>query len=97
VFAFLGNLLEEMLFRGYVYGELARRMTPVRAGISSGVVFAFCPVKYLATTVTGIRYPLLVFCLWESVIVSTVGAKGGVLPSTLTHGGAIFLFPSGLS
>jgi membrane protease YdiL (CAAX protease family) len=95
VFALLGNLLEELLFRGYVYGELARRMTPIRAGIASGVVFAFCHI-YLATTVTPVGYPLLVFCLWEGVIAGVVGAKGGVLASTLTHGGAIFLLSSGL-
>src|SRR5262245_45690775 len=31
VFALLGNLLEEALFRGYVYGYLAERMTPIKA------------------------------------------------------------------
>jgi membrane protease YdiL (CAAX protease family) len=95
VFALLGNLLEELLFRGYVYGELARRMAPVHAGIASGVVFAFCHI-YLATTVTAIGYPLLVFTLWEGMIAGLVRAKSGLLPATLTHGGAIFLLSSGL-
>src|SRR5207249_4054998 len=44
VFALLGNLLEEMLFRGYVYGLLAERMASLPAGIWSGVVFAFCHI-----------------------------------------------------
>ena len=44
VFAMLGNLLEEALFRGYVYGQLAQKMAPIKAGIASGVVFAFCHV-----------------------------------------------------
>jgi uncharacterized protein len=95
IFSLLGNLFEEALFRGYVYGQLAHWMTPIKAGISSGVVFAFCHI-YLATTVTGIGYPILVFTLWEGTVAGVVGAKGGVIPATLTHGGAIFLLSSGL-
>ncbi|HET6325057.1 MAG TPA: CPBP family intramembrane glutamic endopeptidase [Planctomycetaceae bacterium] len=95
VFAFLGNLLEELLFRGYVFGWLAEKMSLMRAGLASGVVFAFCHI-YLASTVTDIGYPLLVFTLWEGMIAGVVGAKGGVLASTMTHGGAIFLLSSGL-
>ncbi|HEY3898738.1 MAG TPA: CPBP family intramembrane glutamic endopeptidase [Chthoniobacter sp.] len=94
-FALLGNLLEEALFRGYVLGALAQKMPLLRAGIWSGVVFAFCHI-YLATTVTSVGYPLLLFTLWEGVIAGLVGAKGGVIPATLTHGGAIFLLTSGL-
>jgi hypothetical protein len=95
IFALLGNLLEESLFRGYAYGHLSQRMTPLVAAIASGIVFAFCHI-YLATTVTNVGYPLLVFTLWEGIIAGIVGAKCGVLPSTLTHGGAIFLLSSGL-
>ncbi len=95
VFAFLGNLLEETLFRGYVYGELAQRMAPINAAISSGIVFAFCHI-YLAITVTDVGYPLLVFTLWEGIIAGVIRAKSGILPATLTHGGAIFLLSSGL-
>jgi uncharacterized protein len=94
-FAVLGNLLEEAIFRGYVFGWLAGQMTPLKAGVASGIVFAFCH-SYLATTVTGAGYPLLVFTLWEGIIAGLVGAKGGVLPAALTHGGAIFLLSSGL-
>src|SRR5204863_165085 len=95
VFALLGNLFEETIFRGYVYGHLAQSMTPTEAAIASGVVFAFCHI-YLALTVTGVGYPLLAFTLWEGVIAGLVGSRGGVLSSTLTHGGAIFLLSSGL-
>jgi hypothetical protein len=70
-------------------------MTPINAGIASGVVFAFCHI-FLAITVTAAGYPLLVFTLWEGIIAGIIGAKGGVLCSTLTHGGAIFLLSSGL-
>src|SRR5262249_5165192 len=84
IFALLGNLLEELLFRGYVYGYLAQEMTPMRAGIASGVVFAFCHI-YLAITVTDVGYPLLAFTLWEGIIAGVVGAQRGVVPATLTH------------
>jgi membrane protease YdiL (CAAX protease family) len=94
-FALLGNLLEEALFRGYVYGELAQKRPPLVAAVWSGVIFAFCHV-YLATTVTGVGYPLLVFTLWEGIIAGVVRARSGVLPATVTHGGAIFLLSSGL-
>jgi uncharacterized protein len=94
-FAILGNLLEEALFRGYVYGWLAQKMAPIDAGIWSGMVFAFCHI-FLAIAVTGVGYALLVFTLWEGIIAGIVGAKAGVIPSTLTHGGTIFLLSSGL-
>jgi membrane protease YdiL (CAAX protease family) len=94
-FALLGNLLEETLFRGYVLGLLALNMTRIEAGVASGLVFAFCHV-YLATTVTAVGYPLLVFTLWEGTIAGVVGARSGVLPAALTHGGAIFMLSSGL-
>jgi uncharacterized protein len=95
VFAMLGNLFEEALFRGYALALFAQKMTPVTAGICSGVLFAFCHI-FLAITVTDIGYPLLVFALWEGIIAGIVGAKGGVIPSTVTHGGTIFLLSSGL-
>jgi membrane protease YdiL (CAAX protease family) len=95
VFALLGNLLEETLFRGYVFGSLAEQMTPLMAGISSGVVFAFCHI-FLASTVSGIGFPLLAFTMWEGIIAGIVGSKSGVLFSTITHGGTIFLLSSGL-
>jgi membrane protease YdiL (CAAX protease family) len=95
LFALLGNLLEELLFRGYVYGWLAQSMATFKAGIASGVVFAFCHM-FLAITVTDVGYPLLVFTLWEGIIAGLVGAKAGVAASTLTHGGAILLLSSGL-
>ena len=95
VFALLGNLLEEILFRGYLYGQLVQTRAPLSAAVASGIVFAFCHI-YLATTVSGVGYPLLAFTLWEGVIAGIVGSKAGVLPATLTHGGAIFLLSSGL-
>jgi membrane protease YdiL (CAAX protease family) len=95
VFALAGNLMEESLFRGYVLGQLEQTMSLMAAGVASGVVFAFCHI-FLALTVTDIGYPLLLFTLWEGVIAGAVGARCGVLFSTITHGGAIFLLASGL-
>ncbi len=94
-FAMLGNFLEEGLFRGYVLGVLKERNKPLVAGIYSGLVFALCHV-FLATTVTDIGLPLLFFTLWEGAIAGLIGAKYGLMPATLCHGGAIFLASSGL-
>lgn len=95
VFALLGNLFEELLFRGYVVGLLEPRYGAMRAGVLSGFAFAGCHV-FLALTVTAVGTPLLVFTVWEGVIAGIVGGRYGVLPATLTHGGAIFLLSSGL-
>lgn len=105
VFALLGNFLEELLFRGYVLAGLTRHapravvrtrlgriMTP---GVQSGFVFALCHV-FLATTVSSAGAPLLLFTLWEGIIAGVVGERYGVIPATITHGGAIFLLSSGL-
>lgn len=95
VFALAGNLLEELLFRGYVYNFLKRKDVDLKASVTSGFVFALCHV-FLATTVTSIGVPLLLFTLWEGVICGIVGAKYGILPAAVVHGGAIFVLASGL-
>lgn len=95
IFAIFGNFFEEGLFRGYVLGFLKQRQTPLAAGINSGVIFAFCHI-YLAVTVTDIGLPLLLFTLWEGIIAGLIGTKYGIIPSTIAHGGAIFLLSSGL-
>lgn len=95
IFAMFGNLLEEGLFRGYVLGFLKTRNKPMIAGLNSGLIFAFCHI-FLALTVTSIGLPLLLFTLWEGVIAGLVGTKYGIIPATLTHGGAIFFLSSGL-
>ena len=95
IFALLGNLFEEGLFRGYVLGSLQCKQNRLLAGIASGVVFAFCHI-FLAITVTNVGLSLLLFALWEGVIAGLVGAGYGIIPSTLCHGGAVFLLSSGL-
>lgn len=94
-FALMGNLLEELLFRGYVYNLLRKKDPDLRAGVATGFVFCLCHV-FLATTVTPVGAPLLLFTLWEGVICGIVGARYGVLPATLVHGGGIFVLASGV-
>lgn len=95
VFALFGNLLEELLFRGYVYKYFRQKDVDLRAGVISGFVFAACHV-FLATTVTSVGLPILLFTLWEGVICGIVGARYGILPAAAVHGGAIFMLTSGL-
>ena len=95
LFAVFGNFFEEGLFRGYVLGFLKQKQSPIAAGINSGIIFAFCHI-YLAVTVTNIGLPLLLFTLWEGIIAGLIGTKYGIIPSTIAHGGAIFLLSSGL-
>ncbi len=95
--ALSGNLYEEVLFRGYVYGWLTDKeeMKPVPAGLISGVFFSFGHV-FLAFNVTNVGISLLVFALWEGVLAGLVRSQFGLLPAVLTHGLAVFLLSSGL-
>jgi len=91
-----GNLLEEFLFRGYFQGKLlSEGVSNMKAIILSGLFFGAGHV-FLATTVTAIGIPLLIFALWEGTICAYVYSRGGVVASTITHGGAIFILASGL-
>ena len=95
--ALSGNLYEEVLFRGYIYGWLTEReeMKPVLAGVVSGVFFSFGHV-FLAFNVTNVGISLLVFTLWEGSLAGLVRSRFGVMPAVLTHGLAVFLLTSGL-
>ncbi len=95
IFAFCGNLVEELLFRGYVISCIVSSRSILYKGFLSGLVFAVCHV-FLATTVTDVGIPLLVFTLWEGTIAGIIGVRYGLIPATLTHGGAVFLLSSGL-
>lgn len=94
--ALSGNLYEEVLFRGYVYGWLTGRegMAPVAAALVSGVFFSFGHV-FLAFNVTDVGVGLLVFALWEGCLAGLVRSRFGVVPAVLTHGLAVFLLTSG--
>lgn len=92
-----GNLYEETVFRGYLFGYLEQvvLMKPLRAAITSGIAFSFGHI-FLAITVTNTGINLLIFALYEGILAGIVRMKYGVVPATLTHGLAIFLLSSGL-
>jgi membrane protease YdiL (CAAX protease family) len=96
VMALLGNLLEEYLFRGLVQGYLEKHVTQLRAAVLSGVAFGMFHM-FLALTVTAVGVPLLLFAIYEGVLAGFVRMRHGVVASTLTHGGAIFLIATGIA
>ncbi|KGE73901.1 CPBP family intramembrane glutamic endopeptidase [Spirochaeta lutea] len=92
-----GNFLEEVLFRGYVFGWLTTReeVAPGKAAVLSGVLFSFGHL-FLAFTVTDLGIGLLVFTLWEGCLAGVVRWHYGVIPAVVTHGLAIFLLAAGV-
>lgn len=93
--ALSGNLGEEVIFRGFLQGRLEQTMAPLRAALLSGVLFAACHA-YLATTVTTVGWPLLLFTLYEGLICAFLRMRRGVIPAALAHGSGIFLLASGI-
>jgi len=93
--AILGNLLEELLFRGLLQSQLEPTVGPRRAVLLSGLTFAAGHV-FLASTVTDVGAPLLLFTLAEGLVAAEVYRRAGLWAATLTHGGIIFLLASGL-
>ncbi len=91
------NLWEEFLFRGYIQGYLEQEanLAPVMAALGSGLFFAFGH-SYLASTVTDIGYPLLLFALWEGCLAGLIRMKWGIIPAAMTHGLAVFWLASGI-
>lgn len=93
--ALAGNLAEEVLFRGFLQGRLEQTAGPARAALLSALLFAACHV-FLATTVTAVGPPLLLFTLYEGVICALLRLRRGVIPAAFAHGTAIFLIASGI-
>lgn len=91
-----GNFYEELLFRGYFQGYLLENgMVPALTAFLSGIAFGFGHV-FLASTVTSVGIPLLLFATWEGIILGFVRMRYGVVPAALGHGGAIFILASAL-
>lgn len=90
ILAYGGNLLEEVLFRGYLQGRLEQMVTPLRAALLSGLIFAACH-SYLAITVTNAGWPILVFTAIEGIACGFVRLRYGIWAAALTHGTAILL------
>lgn len=97
VVTLIGNLYEETLFRGFFFGYLEKHIgvAPLKAAFLSGLMFSFGHV-FLATTVTAIGYPLLVFTFYEGVVAGLLRMKYGLVAAALAHGTAIWLLASGL-
>ncbi|TGL60762.1 CPBP family intramembrane glutamic endopeptidase [Leptospira sarikeiensis] len=93
-FSLVGNMYEEFLFRGYVRGIAEEKYGWVRASLISGAAFAFFHI-FLATTVTSIGFPLLLFTLWEGTICGFLASRFGLISSTLAHGFGIWIIASG--
>ncbi len=83
-----------MLFRGLMQGQWEQRVTPGRAVLLSGLTFATGHI-FLASTVTDVGAPLLVFTLVEGLVCAEICRREGVLASTLTHGLTIFGLSAG--
>lgn len=93
--ALAGNFLEELIFRGFLQSSLEKQNSDTRAAIISGLIFAVAHV-FLASTVTDVGWPLLVFVLIEGLVCAFVYKKYGLITATLTHGVVIFVLASGL-
>lgn len=86
-----GNLLEELLFRGYLQPELEQQgLKPVTAAVSSGLIFGFCHL-FLAFTVTSAGLSLVLYAVWEGIICGLIRWRFGLLSAVLTHGLAVAL------
>jgi len=95
LFALVGNLLEELLFRGFLQGHLEGCTTPVHAAILSGIIFGAFHAP-LGAAVTSVGAALVLFVTYEGLLCAFVRSRYGVIASTIAHGGGIFLLASGI-
>jgi membrane protease YdiL (CAAX protease family) len=96
VLAFAGNFLEELIFRGFLQGYFEKVTNSIRAAFLSGLIFAVAHV-FLASTVTDLGWPLLLFVTVEGLMCAFVYRKYGLISASIVHGLAIFLLASGLA
>ena len=95
-FAYAGNALEEVLFRGMLQGQLQRHTGAQRAALGSACAFA-ASHGYLAFVVTGVGWPIVLFTFVEGFICAQVRLRFGTWPAAATHGTVILLIGSQLS
>ncbi|MGK5067825.1 CPBP family intramembrane glutamic endopeptidase [Janthinobacterium sp. RT4P48] len=93
-FALAANCYEELLFRGLLQQQLRAWLPAWRAALVSGLVFGLCHA-FLATTVTQVGAPILVFTVIEGVVAGLVYCRAGLLGASLAHGLAIFALAAG--
>jgi len=93
--AYAGNLYEELLFRGYLQGLLEGQMAPLHAALGSGLAFALGHV-FLASAVTGLGAPLLIFTLAEGILCGLLRQRLGLVAAAAAHGTIIAVLASGV-
>ncbi|MNM08586.1 CAAX amino terminal protease self- immunity [compost metagenome] len=93
-FALAANCYEELLFRGLLQQQLRAWLPAWRAALVSGLLFGLCHA-FLATTVTQVGAPILVFTVIEGVVAGLVYCRAGFLGASLAHGLAIFALAAG--
>src|SRR5450830_1394452 len=93
-FALAANCYEELLFRGLLQQQLRAWLPAWRAALVSGLLFGLCHA-FLATSVTQVGAPILVFTVIEGVVAGLVYCRAGLLGASLAHGLAIFALAAG--
>ena len=93
-FALAANCYEELLFRGLLQQQLLAWLPAWRAALVSGLLFGLCHA-FLATTVTQVGAPIVVFTVIEGVVAGLVYCRAGLLGASLAHGLAIFALAAG--
>ncbi|MGM7671291.1 CPBP family glutamic-type intramembrane protease [Microbacterium sp. A93] len=99
LFALCGNLVEEVLFRGFLQAhledQLPGRTGRWRAALLSALLFAAGHL-FLAYNLTGLGWPIIAFTALEGLVCAVIALRHGVLGATVAHAGAIFVLASGL-
>lgn len=85
-----GNLLEEVLFRGWFQGLAAQEMGAFGAAWASAALFALCHAP-LAIATTGHGWPVVAFTFYAGAVCAGLRMRWGVAPAALAHGLGIFL------
>lgn len=94
--SFLGNWLEEMLFRGYLQGTLEAEIGAKRAVWASGLAFASAHALLAAQIGGAGAIVVVAFTLYEGLICAWVRRRDGVVAATVAHGLGIFLVATGI-
>ena len=93
---FLGNLLEETIFRGHFQTYLSEQnLSRVRVILLSGLMFSICHT-FLAFTVTNVGWPILIFTMYEGTICAFLRERNGLLAAAIAHGTGLFLVGTGI-
>lgn len=99
LFALCGNLVEEVLFRGFLQAhledQLPGRTGRWRAALLSALIFAAGHL-FLAYNITGLGWQILAFTFLEGLVCAVIALRHGVLGASIAHAGAIFVLASGL-